>query len=145
MAFSTSIRLPSETYTTHANAPRAAPVRAAAKDDADAVAAAAAATADATMVCCLLIMRIKSPLYLSFDETIYPYNNVFTVKDVHKCPPPLPPGDKDDGERLFSVFVPSFSSRFFLARSFHHAMMFFMVMMISRGNHHHHLRSMMMR
>ena len=41
---------------------------------ADAVAAAAAATADATMVCCLLIMRIKSPLYLSFDETIYPYN-----------------------------------------------------------------------
>tara|TARA_B110000046_G_scaffold173699_1_gene196542 strand:- start:854 stop:1120 length:267 start_codon:yes stop_codon:yes gene_type:complete len=88
-------------------------------------------------------MWIKSPLYLSFDETIYPYNN--DVKDVHKCPPPLPPGDKDDGERLFSVFVPSFSSRFFLARSFHHAMMFFMVMMISRGNHHHQLRSMMMR
>ena len=50
MAFSTSIRLPSETYTTHANAPRAAAVRAAKDDDDDVAAAAAAAAETTTMV-----------------------------------------------------------------------------------------------
>jgi hypothetical protein len=149
MAFSTSIRLPSETYTTHANAPRAAPVRAAAKDDDDDDDAAATAAAAETTTMVLFTYYVDKISIIS----VFFMNQLLLqldVKDVNKCPPPPPPpppppGDKDDGERSCSVFVPSFSSRLFPARSFHHAMMFIVMMRISRGNQHHHHRSMMMR
>jgi len=74
MAFSTSIRLPSETYTTHANAPRAAAVRAA-KDDDDDVAAAAAAAAETTTMVLFIYYVDKISIISVFVMKQFTHNN----------------------------------------------------------------------
>jgi len=74
MAFSTSIRLPSETYTTHANAPRAAAVRAA-KDEDDDVAAAAAAAAETTTMVLFIYYVDKISIISVFVMKQFTHNN----------------------------------------------------------------------
>jgi len=75
MAFSTSIRLPSETYTTHANAPRAAAVRAAKDDDDDDVAAAAAAAAETTTMVLFIYYVDKISIISVFVMKQFTHNN----------------------------------------------------------------------